>query len=354
MTTNGRSARGEAATTSGTYTIGALSRLSGTPVKTIRFYSDSGLLPPTGRSEAGHRRYGDDDVARLALIRSLRELEVDLPTIGRFLSGSWDLSNVLRAHIAAVEARIRVLRRQLVVLRAAADSPSPTTVRRVTALARLDAVERARVLDTFWEAVTDESTRELDHVRRLRAAGSPELPDDPTPEQLDAWIELAELASDPSFVERIREMTTWPTPQPAAEDGQAFARDLLEAVKSAAELRNTGVDPEDPAAEPALAAFVAYYGRILDRRDNPAFRRELLEELDRRSDPRAARYWQLVAIVRGGTWGPLAAPDGDAAPQAGVIDHRSMRWLLDALQASVRGETVGSDEGPASAEPDGG
>lgn len=32
-------------------------------------------------------------------------------------------------------------------------------------------------------------------VERLRAAGTPELPDDPTPEQLDAWLELAELAA---------------------------------------------------------------------------------------------------------------------------------------------------------------
>ncbi|NUV50345.1 MerR family DNA-binding transcriptional regulator, partial [Streptomyces sp. CAI-78] len=32
------------------HTIGELSRRTGSPVRTIRFYSDEGLLPPAGRS----------------------------------------------------------------------------------------------------------------------------------------------------------------------------------------------------------------------------------------------------------------------------------------------------------------
>jgi DNA-binding transcriptional MerR regulator len=322
---------GEAATEAGTYTIGALAGLSGTPVKTIRFYSDSGLLPPSGRSEAGHRRYTEEDVARLALIRSLRDLELDLGTIKRFLGGTWDLSSVLRAHIATVEARIRVLKRQLVVLRAAAESPSPATVRRVNSLARLDAVERARIIDGFWEAVTDESSRELEDVRRLRAAGSPELPDDPSPEQLDAWIELAELASDPDFIDRIREMTSWPRRSDGAEEAAAMAGQLTDALAKATELRDAGVAPDDPAAEPALRPFVAYYGRMTGDADSPEFRRRLLDETERRADPRAERYWQLVAIVRGNTW----PSEGGQTPGGPRVDHRVMIWLFDALRASV-------------------
>ncbi len=58
-----------AAATPPTYTIGQLAMLSGLPVKTIRFYSDGGVLP-AGRSGAGHRRYAEDALARLQLIRS--------------------------------------------------------------------------------------------------------------------------------------------------------------------------------------------------------------------------------------------------------------------------------------------
>jgi len=40
-------------------------------------------------------------------------------------------------------------------------------------------------------------------MRRL----PPELPDDPTTEQVEAWLELAELVGDPAFLARVREMT---------------------------------------------------------------------------------------------------------------------------------------------------
>ena len=40
---------------------------------------------------------------------------------------------------------------------------------------------------------------------RLRG-GLPELPDEPTPGQVEAWVELAELVRDPDFRARIREM----------------------------------------------------------------------------------------------------------------------------------------------------
>jgi DNA-binding transcriptional MerR regulator len=38
------------------FSIGRLAAVTGLLVKTIRFHSDAGLLPPSGRTEAGHRR----------------------------------------------------------------------------------------------------------------------------------------------------------------------------------------------------------------------------------------------------------------------------------------------------------
>ena len=66
-------------------TIGELARRTGLPVRTLRFYSDRGLVEPAGRSDAGYRLYDEDAQARVALVRTLRELGVDLPTIGRVL-----------------------------------------------------------------------------------------------------------------------------------------------------------------------------------------------------------------------------------------------------------------------------
>ncbi|MEV8632287.1 MerR family DNA-binding transcriptional regulator [Streptosporangium sp. NPDC051023] len=39
------------------FTIGQLARPTGLPVRTIRFWSDIGVVPPAGRSGCGYRLY---------------------------------------------------------------------------------------------------------------------------------------------------------------------------------------------------------------------------------------------------------------------------------------------------------
>lgn len=53
-----------------TWSIGELAEHAGVTVKTVRFYSDRGLLPEAARSAGGHRRYGPEALDRLHLIRS--------------------------------------------------------------------------------------------------------------------------------------------------------------------------------------------------------------------------------------------------------------------------------------------
>src|SRR6476660_8968262 len=110
------------------YAIGRLAELSGLPIKTIRFYADEGLLPSSGRTEAGHRRFNETDLARLQLIRSLRDLGLDLATIGAILEGHEAMPDLLAAHVLTLEIHIRGLQRQLAVLRSAATSSSEDTV----------------------------------------------------------------------------------------------------------------------------------------------------------------------------------------------------------------------------------
>lgn len=68
-------------------------------VKTVRFYTDSGLLV-SDRSAAGHRRYGPTDLVRLTLIRGLRDDEPG-PDEGKNLGSSdgfCDRTNVRHGH----------------------------------------------------------------------------------------------------------------------------------------------------------------------------------------------------------------------------------------------------------------
>jgi DNA-binding transcriptional MerR regulator len=100
--------------------IGELAAQTGLPVRTIRFYSDAGVVPESERSEAGYRLYGPDALARLGLVRTLRDLGVDLATIRRVLERELTVADVAAAHAAAIDAQIRELRMQKAVLGAGA------------------------------------------------------------------------------------------------------------------------------------------------------------------------------------------------------------------------------------------
>src|SRR5690606_26079513 len=102
-----------------TYTIGEASRLSGVPVRTLRFYSDEGLLPPAARTESGYRVYTDGDLVRLDLIRALREAGLGLDAIRQVIARRLTLGDALRLRLAALESEIAAKRRIAATLRAA-------------------------------------------------------------------------------------------------------------------------------------------------------------------------------------------------------------------------------------------
>ena len=50
--------------------VGELARLTGTSIRSLRYYEDRGLLSPA-RSTTGQRHYADSDPERVTLIRQL-------------------------------------------------------------------------------------------------------------------------------------------------------------------------------------------------------------------------------------------------------------------------------------------
>lgn len=68
-----------------TLKIGAVASRSGLTVKTIRFYCDEGLIQPISRSEGGYRLFDEGVFSELALIRTLRAMEIPLPDVQRIL-----------------------------------------------------------------------------------------------------------------------------------------------------------------------------------------------------------------------------------------------------------------------------
>lgn len=97
--------------------IGEASKASGVSAKMIRYYEQTGLIPPARRSESGYRAYAQGDVYRLHFIRRARDLGFSTAEISDLLSlwddssrRSADVKRLAQAHIAELQARIENLR----------------------------------------------------------------------------------------------------------------------------------------------------------------------------------------------------------------------------------------------------
>lgn len=181
------------------YSIGELAQRTGLTVKAIRFYSDSGIVPPAGRSPAGYRLYSIDDVARLDLVRTLRDLGLDLATIRRVVDREISLSEIAAEHAEALSVQIQVLRLRRAVLTAVARRGStPEEMKLMHTLAKLSEDERQRLIGEFLDVAFGDLAATPGFGAIVRSM-TPELPDSPEAEQVQAWVELAELSQDPGF-----------------------------------------------------------------------------------------------------------------------------------------------------------
>ncbi|MFD3681226.1 hypothetical protein [Streptomyces sp. NPDC058613] len=176
-------------------------------------------------------------------------------------------------------------------------------------MARLSAGERKQIIDEFKEEVfggLDIEPRLHDRMRAL----SIDLPDDPTPGQVDAWIELAELVQDPGFRTRMRTMLELSTPAPGQSRPPGasiwWARQVVQTV---AEARERGTAPEGPEAAELLS-------QLFGDTDRAA----VLLCLEAGLAAGAERYRRLAARVRG----QYASPDAT----------EELEWLARALRTA--------------------
>src|SRR5262245_27555090 len=93
--------------------IGVLARRTGISVRTLHHYDQIGLLTPTARTEAAHRLYSPQDIARLQQIQSLRQLGFSLQQIKACLRDpAFSPQQVIGRHLESLrdhEAQVREL-----------------------------------------------------------------------------------------------------------------------------------------------------------------------------------------------------------------------------------------------------
>ncbi|MEU4210081.1 MerR family transcriptional regulator [Streptomyces sp. NPDC026206] len=304
------------------YSIGELARLTGLTVKTIRFWSDAGVVPPTDRTPAGYRLYGPEALARLGLVRSLRELGVGLGAIRRVLEREVTVAEVAAVHAEALDTQIRTLRLRRAVLGAVAGRGStPEELELMHKLAHLTDQERRRLIEDFIDRAFEGLDVDPGFLATMRDA-MPVLPDDPSPAQVGAWVELAELVQDDAFRAGMRraaddQVRAWgEAGRPGVEETRRQAALIKERTAAA---RAAGIAPESAEARPVVDELVAASAQMTGRQDNPEFRAWLLERMEIGHDSRYERYWRLLAVING--W-----REPDMGP--------AVEWLIAGLRAA--------------------
>lgn len=96
-----------------TYTLGRLAKQTGMARSSLLHYEELGLLLPAGRSAAGYRLYGEDEIERLQAIRSYRDAGLSLSAIRELLAEeASDPARILSRRLVGLNDEITRLRAQ--------------------------------------------------------------------------------------------------------------------------------------------------------------------------------------------------------------------------------------------------
>ncbi|MBF6098517.1 MerR family transcriptional regulator [Nocardia cyriacigeorgica] len=294
--------------------IGELSRRTGVPVRTIRFYSDAGILP-SRRTAGGHRVFEPGLVDRLLAIRRMRTLGLGLADIAEVVAGRTTIEDAVIAARADVRAQLDALSWRHASLLAIEQAASTERADRIALLAQVPDRAAARgAIIGFWRRLLAAMPAELfDDFAEMDV---PRIPANPTPDQVVAFAELVRLVGTPELGQVLARQL-WRTEADRIRDRRALLLGLADAYADVAPHVLTDIPPSPG---PELDRFVAVHAEVRGRTDTAAFRRELAVEIPD-SHPVTGRYWALTGEILGTTH----------------TTGTAQRWLHTALRLSVAG-----------------
>ncbi len=319
----------------GLYKIGEVSRLSGVSIKTIRHYSDEGVLPPSGYTETGYRLYSQVDLSRLETARTLRATGFDLPTVKQLLAEELGPREAARLQLDAVDLQLKALARRRALLESSLETgeegdrgatrPYPDRAR---ALALLSAHEREAFVGRHLEKTVDGIPLDPAWKEWFWKGAVLELPEHLTDEQLEAWVELAELVSDEGFAEAVEKQAR---PFWESVDGDfdlaAWHESGGEAMREAISAVREGRSPRGKREQAVVERYLEACAQAMNRAGDEELAGWLLSHYEATVAPRPERYWRLIGILKGR---PEQPPHGEA-----------YRWLVEGLRWRIGGGREG-------------
>lgn len=302
------------------YTIGRVSKLTGIPVRRIRFYADEGLLPGLDRTDSGYRLFDEGDLVRLGLIKALRDAGLGLDAVKGVLARRHSMRDVLSLRLMEIEAHLESQRRVAAAIRVALRSPEPTPedMRRIWMTTNASQAQYATVIEGFLDRVVAGAAVDPKWKGWMMRMSRPDLADEPTAAQLDAWIELSGLLAEPGFLEKMR--------RNAEDSAVDLNTDLFQQVQAsiiarARDAMARGLEPDSPEGRAVADEYLSGWIRATGGEPGPGerarLRRKLLEH-----KPNLERYWKLVQTLNG------MPGRGEPAPEWFWID-RAAKLRLD-------------------------
>lgn len=193
-----------------TWRVGELAKVTGTSVRTLHWYDEIGLLSPSHHSRSGYRLYGEEDVARLMQILSLRQIGLSLDEIREMLARP-DVSPhaIVRMHIARVREQAAFTQKLLVRLEALDAKLEAKEL--VSTEEFLQTIEVMNMIEKYY---TEEQLAELE--ARRKALGEEAI--------------QAVQAEWPELIAKVRAEMAKGTP-PESESVQALVRRWMELVE---------------------------------------------------------------------------------------------------------------------------
>lgn len=207
-----------------------MARGSGLSVRALHHYDELGLLSPSGRTEAGHRIYGAEDVERLQKIQSLKALGFGLEEVRDLLDREkFSALEAIELHISRLKESIELQKKlcgrlEAVAARLRSEAETPVEEFVQTAMEVIEMSEKVNkhysqeqleYLEQRRQDFGEEQIRQfeaewaelIENVRAEMEAGT-----DPSDERVQRlakrWMELVEAftGSDPGIERSLGNM----------------------------------------------------------------------------------------------------------------------------------------------------
>ncbi|MFX0574498.1 MerR family transcriptional regulator [Nocardia nepalensis] len=299
--------------------IGELSRRTGVPVRTIRFYCDETILA-SRRTSGGHRMFDPiTAVDQLLQVRRLRALGLGLRPIVDVLAGTVPLAQAVAAERSTLDTELAALTWRRAALLAIEHAPPAERATHLTLLATVqDRHSTHNSVVTFWRRMLTPLPSDMfDGFIEMNVPA-------PDPQHIVAYAELATLIADPAL-RVVMSRQLWRSDRTRIHHKQALLTGVAQACESAGHLLRTN---QQPRPGPELDQFVDAHASARGERDTPRFRRQLLTGATD-SDHRIHRYWSLTSEVTGT-----------------ITVGTALHWLYNALTKSVYPDDIPSVANP--------